>query len=130
MSSLSTVPPTVHRARAGITAASAMLVTLGLVVACGPRKTPLAAPAVPCEGAAMVVVRNQTSEELEVLMLERSTWTLLGIARIGRTEINLPAATPQRRFGVRTQKGVWVPTNSAIGASSTGLVRLDTECRG
>jgi hypothetical protein len=120
------------RARTGAAGASALLLTLGLISACGPRKTPLnaAAAAAPCEGTALVVIRNQTADELEVVMLERTTWTLLGTARGGRTEFILPESTPRSRLGVRTQKGVWVPTNSAIGASSTGLVRLDTECRG
>jgi hypothetical protein len=120
---------TAHRARPGATTAVAMLMMFGLLGACGPRKSTLAATVAPCEGVPMVVVRNQTSEELEVLMLERTTWTLLGVARPGRTELNLPAPAPRSRLGVRNQKGVWVPTNSAIRASSTGLVMLDTECR-
>jgi len=130
MSSPSDAPPATRRARASATAASAMLMTLGMIGGCGPRRTPLPPAAVPCAGTALVIVRNQTHEELEVVMLDRTSWTLLGIARIGRTEFVLPAATPTERLGVRTPKGVWVPTNSAIRASSTGLVRLDTECRG
>jgi hypothetical protein len=106
-----------------------MLMTLGLVGGCGPRTTRTTPPVVPCEGTQVVIVRNQTAEELEVIMWEGTSQTLLGMARLGRTEIMLPQSMPLNRISVRTQKGYRVPTNATIGSDPTRNVMLDTECR-